>query len=113
MKIKAFWKGQLIAESGHTEIVDRNHYFPMDSIKKEFFKETKHQTTCPWKGEASYFSIEVNGEINKNAAWYYPIPSDKAMNIKNYVAFWRGVEVVEPEGYERQEKAWWKVKLNR
>ncbi len=113
MKIKAIWNGQLLAESEHTEIVDRNHYFPIEETNKDFFKKTEHHTTCPWKGEANYFSIEVNGKINENAAWYYPNPSDSAMNIKNHVAFWRGVEVIEPEGYEQPKAAWWKVKLNR
>ena len=113
MTIKAIWNGQVIAESENTEMVDRNHYFPMESINREFFKKTTHQTSCPWKGKASYFSIVVKGKVNSDAAWYYSNPSEKAMSIKNYVAFWRGVEIVEPEGYEQPKTAWWKVKLQR
>lgn len=113
MKIKAMWNGQIIAESEHTEIVDRNHYFPMDSINKEFFKKTSHNTTCPWKGEAAYYNVVVKGKINENAAWYYPNPSEAAKNIKNYVAFWRGIEIIEPEGYEQPKTAWWKVNFKR
>jgi len=91
--MKAIWNDQVIAESDDTVVVEGNHYFPPSSIKKEFFKETDTHTTCPWKGEASYYSIEVGGEENKDAAWYYPETSELAKNIKGYVAFWRGVKV--------------------
>ncbi|MEP1034241.1 DUF427 domain-containing protein [Ekhidna sp.] len=91
--MKAIWNGEVIAESDDTVVVEGNHYFPPSSIKKEFFKETNTHTVCPWKGTASYYSIEVNGEENKDAAWYYPETSELAKNIKGYVAFWNGVNV--------------------
>ncbi len=91
--MKAVWNGKVIAESEHTEVVEGNHYFPEDSIQKEFFKASNHQSVCPWKGTASYYSLEVDGETNQNAAWYYPEPKEKASQIKNYVAFWKGVEI--------------------
>ena len=93
--MKAIWKDKVLAESDKTIVVEGNHYFPSDSIKKEFFKETDKHTTCPWKGLASYYDIVVDGETNKEAAWYYPEPSEAANNIKGYIAFWNGVEVVE------------------
>ena len=91
--MKATWNGEVVAESDETVVVEGNHYFPPSSIKKEFFKETDTHTVCPWKGTASYFSLEVNGEENKDAAWYYPETSELAKNIKGYVAFWNGVKV--------------------
>lgn len=92
---KAEWNGKVIAESDDCEVVEGNLYFPPDSIKKEYFKESDTHTTCPWKGLASYYDVVVDGETNKDAAWYYPDPSDAAKNIKRYVAFWNGVEVEE------------------
>lgn len=92
---KAVWKGQVIAESDNYEVVEGNVYFPPDKIKKEFFEESQTHTTCPWKGLASYYDVVVDGERNKDAAWYYPDPSDAAKQIKGYVAFWNGVEVTE------------------
>ena len=91
--MKAVWKNTVIAESDKTEVVEGNHYFPADSIKKEFFKTSPTTSHCPWKGDASYYTVDVNGEQNKDAAWYYPTPKEKAMNIKGYVAFWKGVQV--------------------
>ncbi|WP_462253498.1 DUF427 domain-containing protein [Ekhidna sp.] len=91
--MKAIWNGEIIAESDDTVVVEGNHYFPPSSIKKEFFKETSTHTVCPWKGTASYYSLDVNGEENKDAAWYYPETSELAKNIKGYVAFWNGVKV--------------------
>lgn len=91
--MKAIWNGEVIAESDDTVIVEGNHYFPPSSIKKEFFKETSTNSVCPWKGTASYYSVEVNGDANKDAAWYYPETSELAKNIKGYVAFWKGVKV--------------------
>ena len=91
--MKAIWNDQVIAESEDTVVVEGNHYFPPASIKKEFFKETDTHTTCPWKGEASYYSLEVDGQENKDAAWYYPETSELAKNIKGHVAFWKGVKV--------------------
>ncbi len=90
---KANWNGQVIAESDKTEIVEGNYYFPADSIKGEFFTGSDTRTICPWKGEASYYNIEVYGKTNADAAWYYLNPKPEASNIKNYVAFWKGVEV--------------------
>lgn len=91
--MKATWNGQVIAESDETEVVEGNHYFPADSIKREFFTASSQHTTCPWKGEASYYSVVVDGETNKDAAWYYPQPKDAAKQIKDRVAFWKGVKV--------------------
>ncbi len=91
--MKAIWNGQIIAESEHTIVVEGNHYFPPDALKKEFFEESETHTTCSWKGVASYFNIVVGEAKNKDAAWYYPEPKDAAKNIKGYVAFWRGVKV--------------------
>ncbi|NVK03942.1 MAG: DUF427 domain-containing protein [Flavobacteriia bacterium] len=93
--MKAIWNGEVIAESNETIIIENNHYFPPESVKKEFFKTTETHTTCPWKGVASYYSIEVNGETNTDAAWYYPQTKDAAKQIENYVAFWKGVKVTE------------------
>lgn len=90
---KAIWNGAVLAESDQTEIVEGNHYFPPDSINPDYFKENSMTTVCPWKGVASYYDIEVDGLVNKAAAWYYPSPKPAAKNIKGYVAFWRGVEV--------------------
>ncbi len=91
--MKAIWNDQVIAESDETVVVEGNHYFPPSAIKKEFFTESELNTVCPWKGTASYYSLEVNGEENKDAAWYYPETSELAKNIKGYVAFWKGVKV--------------------
>ena len=90
---RAIWNGAVLAESDKCEVVEGNQYFPADSIKKEYFKESSTHTSCPWKGQASYYTIEVNGQQNKDAAWYYPNPKEKAKNIQGYVAFWRGVKV--------------------
>lgn len=93
--MKASWNGEIVAESNETIVIENNHYFPPASIKSEYFKENNTHTVCPWKGTASYYSIEVNGKKNKDAAWYYPKPSHAARQIENYVAFWKGVEVNE------------------
>ena len=92
---KAVWNGAVIAEAPDTEveIVEHNIYFPIASIKREYLKESSHTTMCPWKGVASYYDVEVDGRVNKNAAWYYPTPSEAAKAIKDRVAFWHGVEV--------------------
>ncbi|PWJ40753.1 DUF427 domain-containing protein [Sediminitomix flava] len=92
--MKAYWNSKLLAESDKTIIIENNHYFPPESLNKEFFQDNSTHSTCPWKGQASYFDVVVDGKINKDAAWYYPEPSELAKNIKNYVAFWKGVEVV-------------------
>ncbi|MEQ9423674.1 MAG: DUF427 domain-containing protein [Cyclobacteriaceae bacterium] len=93
--MKAIWNGEVIAESEDTVVVENNHYFPSESLKKDFFKESETHTVCPWKGTASYYTLNVGGEQNKDAAWFYPTPSELAKNIKDHVAFWRGVEVTE------------------
>ena len=90
---KASWEGVVLAESDHTEIVEGNHYFPPDSIKREYFKATDQTSRCPWKGLAHYYDIEVNGQTNPGAAWHYPEPSEAAAQIKDHVAFWRGVQI--------------------
>lgn len=90
---KAIWKDKVIAESDKCEVVEENYYFPPDSVKLEYLKKSDTHSTCPWKGEASYYNVEVDGEVNEDAAWYYPEPKDAAKNIKGYVAFWKGVEI--------------------
>lgn len=91
--MKATWNGATLAESDNTEVVEGNHYFPADSINQDYFRASDKHTSCPWKGEASYYDVVVNGEVNKDAAWYYPQPKDAAKQITGHVAFWRGVEV--------------------
>ena len=91
--MKATWKGAVLAESDDTVVVEGNHYFPAESIKREHFKESATHTTCPWKGLASYYDVVVDGEVNSDAAWYYPEPKEAAQEIKDRVAFWRGVRV--------------------
>ena len=90
---KAIWNGAVLAESPKTEVVEGNQYFPPDAITRQHFKPSATHTTCSWKGEASYYDIEVNGQVNKDAAWYYPAPKDAAKHITGYVAFWKGVKV--------------------
>jgi len=92
--MKAIWNNTILAESGETIVVEGNHYFPQQSIKKEHFKTSGTHTTCSWKGIASYYDILVDGKVNKDAAWYYLQPKEAAKNIANYVAFWKGVQVV-------------------
>ncbi len=91
--MKAIWNNKVIAESDKTIVVERNHYFPPESVKKEFFEESGTHTTCPWKGLASYHTLVVDGKRNPDAAWYYPAPRELARGIKNYVAFWKGVTI--------------------
>ncbi|MBD1823133.1 DUF427 domain-containing protein [Cyanobacteria bacterium FACHB-63] len=90
---RAVWNGVVLAESDRTETVEGNQYFPPDSIHSEYFQDSSTHTTCGWKGVASYYSIVVNGQTNKDAAWYYPTPKDAAKNIAGYIAFWKGVKV--------------------
>ena len=92
--MKALWKDVVLAESDDTIVIEGNHYFPPDSVKKEYLKESTTHSTCPWKGEGSYYHVVVNDAVNKDAAWYYPEPKEAAQQIKGYVAFWKGVEVV-------------------
>jgi uncharacterized protein (DUF427 family) len=90
---KASWKGAVVAESDRVEIVENNVYFPPNAVNRELLRESATQTTCPWKGLASYYDVVVGDAVNKDAAWYYPAPSDAAKQITGYVAFWRGVAV--------------------
>ena len=91
--MKAIWNDVVLAESAETKVIEGNHYFPPDSINKAYFKPSATQSICPWKGTASYYTVEVNGKPNVDAAWYYPAPKDAAKEITNYVAFWKGVKV--------------------
>ena len=93
--MKAIWKDKVIAESWDTIVVEGNHYFPPDSVNKEFLRDSGTKTTCPWKGLASYYDVVVGEEVNSDAAWYYPEPKDAAKQITGYVAFWKGVSVSE------------------
>lgn len=91
--MKAIWNNTVIAESDATRVVENNHYFPAESVNQEFLQESATHTTCPWKGLASYYTLEVDGQQNKDAAWYYPTPKDAAKEITGYVAFWKGVKI--------------------
>lgn len=90
---RAIWNNVVLAESDKCEVVEGNYYFPPDTIKKEYFHESSKHTTCGWKGVASYYSINIDGQVNQDAAWYYPTPKDAAKKITGYVAFWKGVKV--------------------
>lgn len=90
---KAIWNGTVVAESDRTEVVEGNHYFPPQSIHKQYFQDSAKTTVCGWKGTAHYYTLEVDGQKNEDAAWYYPEAKSDAKNIEGYVAFWRGVEV--------------------
>ena len=92
--MKAIWNGAVLAESDKTIVVEGNHYFPADAINKEYFRASETHTVCGWKGEASYYDVAVGSQTNKDAAWFYPQAKDAAKEIENYVAFWKGVEVV-------------------
>ncbi|MBA4186161.1 MAG: DUF427 domain-containing protein [Acidobacteria bacterium] len=92
--MKAIWNGATLAESDKTVVIEGNHYFPFDAINKEFFRASETHTVCGWKGTASYYDVVAGGETNKDAAWFYPSPKTEAEEIENYVAFWKGVEVV-------------------
>jgi uncharacterized protein (DUF427 family) len=91
--MKAVWNNTVIAESDDTVVVEGNHYFPESALKREFVAFSNHKTTCGWKGQASYYSLNVNGEVNTDAVWYYAEPKPEATNIKGRVAFWKGVKV--------------------
>lgn len=93
--MKAIWNDTIIAESDDTVIVENNHYFPADAIDRQYFTDSARTTFCPWKGTASYYTLEVDGQTNTDAAWYYPDPKSEAENIRGRVAFWRGVKVEE------------------
>lgn len=93
--MKAIWNGTILAESGDTQLVEGNHYFPAETINAECFLPSEQTSVCPWKGTASYYNITVNGELNNNAAWYYPEPKPEAQHITGHVAFWKGIEITE------------------
>ncbi len=91
--MKASWKGVVVAESDDTVVVEGNHYFPESALKREYVTFSNHRTSCPWKGQASYYSLLVDGELNTDAAWYYPDPKPEADMVRGRVAFWKGVKV--------------------
>jgi uncharacterized protein (DUF427 family) len=91
--VRAVWNGVVLAESDDTVIVEGNHYFPPDALNQDFFSDSSKSTVCPWKGTASYYDVEIDGDVNPAAAWYYPAPKEAANQIQGRVAFWRGVRV--------------------
>ncbi len=91
--VQAVWNGEVIADSEDTVVVEGNHYFPRSSVRDEVLRDSSYQSRCPWKGMASYFTLEVDGATNRDAAWYYPQPSEAAKEIAGHVAFWKGVEI--------------------
>ncbi|MFZ4379138.1 MAG: DUF427 domain-containing protein [Polynucleobacter sp.] len=93
--MKAIWNNEILANSNDTIVVEGNHYFPPASLNMQFFNQSEKNTICSWKGTASYFNLEVNGQSNADAAWYYPEPKSAANNIAGYIAFWKGVQVIE------------------
>lgn len=93
--MKATWNGALIATSDETIVIEGNHYFPLESVQEKHLVQSEYTTFCPWKGSAHYYSIIVDEELNENAAWYYAKPFEKAKQIQGYIAFWKGVEIVE------------------
>lgn len=93
--MKAIWKDTILAQSNNTKEVEGNQYFPPESINEELFTRSTTETTCPWKGEARYYNIHVGDQRNDDAAWFYPEPKEAAKEIKDHVAFWKGVEVIE------------------
>ncbi len=92
--VKAIWNGAVLAESADTIVVEGNHYFPPEAVHRELFVDSQTHTMCGWKGRASYYTVRVDGQENADAAWYYPDPLEAAKQIKDYVAFWHGVQVV-------------------
>jgi uncharacterized protein (DUF427 family) len=93
--MKALWENAVVAQSNETIVVEGNHYFPPDSIDTAYFAPSDTHTSCHWKGVASYYHVKIGEKVNADAAWYYPEPKDAAKSIKNYIAFWRGVKIVE------------------
>ncbi len=90
---RAVWNGAVLAQSDRCEVVEGNQYFPADSLDMQYFQPSNTNTTCSWKGVASYYNVVVDGKVNQDAAWYYPTPKVAAKNIAGYVAFWRGIQV--------------------
>ena len=95
MTKQAMWNGAVLAASDDTVVVENNHYFPADSVRREYFRDSTRTSVCPWKGTASYYDVVVGEDVNADAAWYYPSPKDAAANITDRVAFWKGVTVVD------------------
>ncbi len=93
--MQAMWNGQVIARSDATVVVEGNHYFPATAVDMDFLRPSDTATVCPWKGTAQYYSLEVGGETNRDAAWFYPEPKDAAAQIRGHIAFWKGVEVTQ------------------
>ncbi len=93
--MKAIWKNTVIAQSDETVVIEGNHYFPADSVRTELLNDSDTTTVCPWKGAASYYNIDADGETNQDAAWSYPAPKDAASEIRGHIAFWKGVQVIE------------------
>ncbi|WP_067849267.1 DUF427 domain-containing protein [Nocardia lijiangensis] len=93
MTVRAVWRETVLAESDDTVVVEGNHYFPADAVRREYLEPSEHHTICPWKGTASYYTVTVDGERNPDAAWYYPTPKPEAAMVRDRVAFWRGVDV--------------------
>jgi len=91
--MRAVWNGAVLAEAPRTVVLEGNHYFPAESMNSEYFTKSRFKSVCPWKGLASYYTVVVDGQTNRNAAWYYPHPSPLARKIKNHVAFWNGVQI--------------------
>ncbi len=92
--MKAIWNGAVIAASDDTVVVEGNHYFPLASVQREYLRPSDTTTVCPWKGTANYYSLEVEGKVNRDAVWYYAEPKDAARRIRGRVAFWKGVDVL-------------------
>ena len=90
---RAVWNGAVLAESDRCVVVEGNQYFPPDAVRRDHLRPSATHTTCPWKGVASYYDVVVDGQVNRDAAWYYPEPKDAAKQIRDHVAFWRGVTV--------------------
>ena len=93
--MKASWNGVVLAESESTKVVEGNHYFPRESVNSEYFQASETTSACPWKGTASYYNLVVGGDVNADAAWFYPEPKEAAGEIKDHVAFWKGVKVAD------------------
>lgn len=98
MKMRAMWNGRVLAESDQTIVIEGNHYFPPDAVERALLTPSRTHTACPWKGMAGYYSVEVDGAVNADAAWFYPDPKPEATRIRDYVAFWHGVKVEPVEG---------------
>ena len=97
--MKASWNGKTIAQSDDIIMVENNAYFPIESVRRDFIKESPTHTTCPWKGEASYYHLNVDGRTNEDAAWYYPEPKETSSQLKGRVAFWKGVKISSDSEY--------------